>query len=511
MPHRVAILAAALVLALAPPARAALRIKAFEGQPVPGTAGVLHAITQPVLNGSDAVVFTAFLAESSEAGPVFHRGVFRVDAEGLQLLARFLDPAPGILPEAPFVSFGLPSIDDAGRVVFEALLDVEAPGVDFASDEGIWRTDPDGNLELVAREGDPAPGLDGAVFTDFESLVLGAAGHVVFSEVAGRGIWGATPGQPPQALVLAGDAAPGGGMFTQFRFLSRVNAAGDFAFYGVTDEGAGVWSFRGGAPLEKCLAHGPAPGIPGASILAVSSLDLNEAGDVAIGADLTPTLDAAGYVFETGSGLRLVATAGMEIEGQGGAQFEAVGFEPLLDGEGRVSLFGTAQVGSGDVTEESDEAVWRIAPAGPVEVVAREGAPTPEPSLSYRVLRPPVTNSGGDLALFSHLRSEEGETIGALFRANAGEAPELLAREGDLVEIGPGQSRVVSQILGPLRYTTERRDALMNDAGHVALRVHLEEGFAAAVAAPEPAQGLLLAVGAAALCTAGRRRGPLRQ
>src|SRR5688572_5039094 len=49
---------------------------------------------------------------------------------------------------------GIPNINGLGQVAFTAVL--QGTGIDKSNDEGVWAGAP-GSLQLVAREGSPAP------------------------------------------------------------------------------------------------------------------------------------------------------------------------------------------------------------------------------------------------------------------------------------------------------------------------------------------------------------------
>ena len=95
----------------------------------------------------------------------------------LMLVARDGDLAPGT--GLPFQTIFSVSMNDAGAVVFGADLD---PVLFSSTDTGIW-TNERGSLELIARTGDIAPGTEGGVFRPNHPLgspSINAAGTVVF-------------------------------------------------------------------------------------------------------------------------------------------------------------------------------------------------------------------------------------------------------------------------------------------------------------------------------------------
>ena len=121
--------------------------------------------------------------------------------------------------EAPVAELGIsffgPNtlvMNDAGLVVFHAFLNGGAGG------RSIW-SDESGTLSLIAREGDPAPGIDGANYSFLLSNPgVNNAGQIAFkanTKIGGafgpQGIWLHDPGVlgDPELIVESGDPASG--------------------------------------------------------------------------------------------------------------------------------------------------------------------------------------------------------------------------------------------------------------------------------------------------------------
>ncbi len=166
-----------------------------------------------------------------------------------------------------------PVLNDAGQTAFIAAL--SGNGVDSTNSEGIW-SEGSGNLALVARTGDHAPGMPSGVnFGPYylRNPVLNDAGQTAFvANLAGsgvgstndQGIW--SEGSAGLALVArAGDHAPGTPSDVNYNSFSptgiALNDAGQTAFYGyLTGSGTGIWATdrtgalqlisRTGDPLE---------------------------------------------------------------------------------------------------------------------------------------------------------------------------------------------------------------------------------------------------------------------
>jgi hypothetical protein len=267
-------------------------------------------------------------------------------AARIEIVARTGQPAPGT-NGALFVSFQAPQADFRGRVVFEAV--VAGGGATTADNQGIWYGTPDA-LELVAREGDPAPGVPGAVLgrpSGFWLTAAFASGDDVLltgylsglSVVAGndQAIWVRRDGGL-ELVAREGSQIPGGPAGVTFDANFRetlLDAAGRVAFLGELT-GAGVdatndhalFAERSGA-LETILRQGDvAPGVPG-------DVPLVELRGIARDADGPLLLDGLHTNFI--SGIWLVPESGpvvpfvlQQAAAPGGEHFGAVA-QPCFD------------------------------------------------------------------------------------------------------------------------------------------------------------------------------------
>ena len=166
---------------------------AREGDPVPGLAGgeVFGAT-------SGASSWGALGSNFSASGEV----LFRADIRGgltttlddtailysppsgpLQLILRENSDAPGLSS----VQFGGQSVaslmlNDNGRFVFHSELRGLVTG---ATDSSLWTGTTSGSLQIIAREGDPAPGTNGATLSVFSTSLLALNDLGTFVFVAG--------------------------------------------------------------------------------------------------------------------------------------------------------------------------------------------------------------------------------------------------------------------------------------------------------------------------------------
>lgn len=156
---------------------------AFHGTPTNSWSVGTGACT---FNASGELIINSDLQGPGVTPGVDDRGVFLVGPGPSQtLVIRRGDPAPGV-PGAAIdtVNNSSMQLSDSGIVAFQASTQGTSGTTD---DSGIWAGTP-GNLQLVLREGDVAPGTGGAVFgqTTGWSMVMNNKGQlIVINSVVG--------------------------------------------------------------------------------------------------------------------------------------------------------------------------------------------------------------------------------------------------------------------------------------------------------------------------------------
>jgi hypothetical protein len=131
-----------------------LALVARKGSQAPGTpVGVnFNGVSTPVLNGAGQTAFVGKLTGSSvtdtNAAGIWSEG----GGSGLAMVARAGSQAPGMATGVNFSFFDTPVLNGAGQTAFRGNLTGE--GVTGGNGRGIWATDLDGLVHLVAREGD---------------------------------------------------------------------------------------------------------------------------------------------------------------------------------------------------------------------------------------------------------------------------------------------------------------------------------------------------------------------
>jgi glucose/arabinose dehydrogenase len=125
------------------------------------------------------------------------------------------DPAPDVagapISGATFASFNDPLLNNGGRVAFVGKM----KGTPTSKDTGIWTNADTGILHLVAREGDPAPGVAGARFKGITSVAFGDGDASVLAFTASltsggvkgtndSGLWLSSAGAEPVLVLREG-------------------------------------------------------------------------------------------------------------------------------------------------------------------------------------------------------------------------------------------------------------------------------------------------------------------
>lgn len=225
---------------------------ARSGSPAPGTTSGVNfrnfnfgvAEQRLALNSAGQTAFEATLS-GTDVNSFNNNGIWSEGSGTLALVAREGDHAPGTPSGVIFRdssnsstgtlrAFEQPRINDAGQTAFLANI-ADSAGARIGS--GIWLAD-DGNLTLVARTGDLAPGMpDGVNFGgvptyDFQ---LNNAGQIAFaaSFTGGNGIWATDRSGDLQLVARTGDqleVVPG-----DFRTIAQFN----FPLFGSTGNGDG--------------------------------------------------------------------------------------------------------------------------------------------------------------------------------------------------------------------------------------------------------------------------------
>jgi len=195
---------------------------ALNGDPAPDTAaGIVFAVIsqRTFINTTDQIAFIGRLAGPGVDDTNDH-GIWSDRSGSMELIVRSGEPAPGTSVGVNFTQSFSPSsisgFNSLGQLAFGGGL--AGPGVGPTNDQGIW-SEGSGVLQLVAREGDQAPGTSVDFRFDvanFEAM-LNALGHTMFhaaltgpgiNDANDRGIWSDVSGSL-ELIAREGEQAPG--------------------------------------------------------------------------------------------------------------------------------------------------------------------------------------------------------------------------------------------------------------------------------------------------------------
>jgi hypothetical protein len=365
------------------------------------------------------------------------------EAAPWQVVAREDGPAPGIPgePGAEFFILDGPAINNGGKLAFNAVLDVfslQQP----SRTETVWSGSA-GSLQLVAREGDVAPGTSVAFQSFHDDPHINGAGQLL---VHGRlegpvdqgdGLWVGTPGNL-QLLARTGVALPG--LTTAIDDIDPFSLAfgdgGHAAFLGSDANADGaLWA---GKPGELKLVAKAGMAIPAGTGL--------PAGTVFSGAFLsptdTPTINASGQVgFQISlespttfrrsiwvgapGALQLLVYEDKPVPGMPGVEFFLIESAPIINNAGQTAFKSTLS--------NFQETIWRGTP-GNLQRVAYSGqvAPVGVAGVTF-----------DDVGAFDELRFNDAGDVG--FRATVDGAGVTFDNDLALFAVRDGGTKLVAR------------------------------------------------------------------
>ena len=488
----------------------------------------------PIINELGQVAF--FAAPDFIPGEPFpgNTSVWSQQNGVLNLIAQQGEMAPGLGSEILFNQFFDLAFNDLGQTAFRSRL--TGNGVGFENRESIW-IEQAGQLHLLLRQGDVAPATSDAAVIDaiVDPFALNNAGQIAVNlEVNGdngedpvtAGLWS---GRVDELAPIArgGQQAPNTeqgvtflsqGFEPPFSEQTRINAAGQVAFQGflsgpgvVSETNGGIWLSDGETGLQLVARNGDfAPGTAGLKFLAVTSRpNLNDAGHVNFLAFLAPDpsvsqLNRIG-MWSTRSGeLELVFRLGDQAPGTDPEVRFLDLQSPVMNSAGSVAF--NAVVTGPNIKSENETGIWSEGLAGPgnLELVARSGdlAPDTEPDVVFANFLDPVINAAGQVAFQAVLSgpnvSEQQGNLRGLWAQDRQGNLELIAREGDTLQIGSGDFRTIDFLLfASVVGDEEGRPSGLNDRGQIAFHARFTDGSGGvfvsnAVAVPEPATTILI-------------------
>ncbi len=310
----------------------------------------------------------------------------------LRVIAREGFAAPDVAVGIHFKNFGLPSLNSHGAVSFNGTL--TGPGVDSQNEKGIW-VDDGTSGRLLVREGDAAPGTEAnTVFDSLEQPQIVESGDVLFigtlrgpsgrlNQQIGRGYWAERNGQI-EKVARGGDPAPGFNGDTEYSFVTgaHMNRSGDIAFYASLTGPAvrpgtdAIWREDQGVVKLVAMEGQPAPvGLNGVTIGEMEFLiSHNNNGDVAwrgevagVGLGISEANNDTLFVSKDGN-LEVVAREGDPVPGSSGSSTETFrSFSyPVLNDQGQVAFLAE--------TSNSRLGIWAQDISGGLQMIALENA-----------------------------------------------------------------------------------------------------------------------------------------
>lgn len=477
--------------------RSGVKVLAWTDEPTPA-GGTYRFLSRPVMNNNGEVGFTASLNGVSN-----NRAVFQgTDVNDVGSVAAGTDYGRSLI-----------TIDSLGQV-------------GYAGDKGYWLGTPGSATRFVAEPGFSPTILGGLNFNDLNILSSDGRfrqandGTVAFIAEAsvGSNDFRLVAG-PINALVQVagtGTPAPGipGATFGLTSSFSEVSASsGGYVAFTDTLSGASVtsadedtiWSGTPGNIQLVMRQGGQAPGFGPGDYYGnqISDPKVNASGQVVFESNVfgpgTVSGDKGLFVGTPGN-IQLLARKGDVAAGPMGGAMNSFNW-PVINNDGDVALSSTIDGDDVFVTNSS----------GSFEVVAREGALAAGTTgdVRYGSLPRRFTFNNAGQVLFSTTLTGGDALPGdfGLWRYDPDGTVTLLLRDGDLIELEPGDQRELDTIFrvpfdnvgGDDGYGSE-----FNDSGQAAVLAVFKDGTEAVIVVPEPVSLAMLAMSAGLLL--GRRR-----
>jgi hypothetical protein len=497
---------------------------ALSGQLAPGTPGLPFAAflaNGPSINSNGDV---AFYARVSGADDFHNRGIWTDETGSLQIIARTGDQAPDTANGTSFIELEAPYLSDSGKVLFYGRL--TGSSVDSNNEQGLWTHDL-GSLQLLAREGNPAP--DTAVaYRSFTELTFNPSGQASWqSSLQGTGVIGGFNDQAyfvgatgsVQLAARGSMVAPGTStQFTSMGVYSSLNASGEIVFRARLQGpglAQGIWTGLPGS-LQLVARDGQqAPDLQaGVTFDSLFDPRINNNGDVVFqsyltGTNVTDSNSSSIWTWTSGT-LQPAVRAGNPAPGTpSGVSF--LEFEdPLINATGKISFRGTI-AGTG-ITNNNNEGLWAGSPSN-LTLIAREGDAAVGTSAGV------VYGTFSELNFSCHAMNAVGQLAFETFLAGTGVTSannfgiwatdlngilHLIARSGDAFDVGNGDIRTIASLrFNPGGFGEKGSGGedghmkVFNDAGQLAFWASFTDGSAGIFIAnvPEPTGAVQASMG----------------
>ncbi len=368
-----------------------------------------HYLYAPVINGQGQVAFTASVAGQG-IGIDNDQGLWVSSRDGsLMKILHEGDQVPGT--DFSLGGFSYIRLNDSGEIAFQTL--IQGPAVDLTNDLSVWTNAGGSGLELVAREGDPAPGST-LIFENLYLEGLSESGNVLVSgkgaspnPVSGLesdGIWKRNVGEPLQVVALEGEPVPGDSEIPYRVGSTVLSGSGDTIFSTRSfDEFETLW--RENASTYQAVVRQGDP-VPETSLFidSASKAELNDQGKIAFAARLTDQNGTTqrDSIWSDRSGVlaELPYRSGEMAPGTNGLFDD---FQELVLNNSQQLAF-VAQLNGGDV-DPYDEGLWVENTEGDLSLVAYGGDLAPGTDFPFKgsFQSPIAMNDAGQVAFLGRV------------------------------------------------------------------------------------------------------------
>jgi len=365
------------------------------GDAVPGAPGATEFLTfgTPSINDAGDVAFFGKVTEPGGSGSV--NAVF--GGVGNAMVAKAGDAAPGT--SETFGTFYDPLLNEDGAVAFLGKL--KGDEVTAANDYGLFST-MSGGLDLHVREGDEMETPAGAILKSIKSVAMSGTVLAFVGDL----------------VTVSGTTGPGGVMASNDRGL-WMTTGGPLVL--VLREGSTISLSTGALKVTEIMALVEGSNNPGQGLGVVGNqIKIGVKGENGRQA----VLSASGAVLtEVASKNKLVPP--------GTSRFATFGV-PSQALDGKAVFRGSLLVG-GSITQSTDAGIFGEF-GGVVTRVVMEGAAAPGTSGTFSIFNDPVRNGLNEVAFVSTLRGTAPTVTGssdtAVYLASGTTGVALVAREG---------------------------------------------------------------------------------
>ncbi|MDA8564301.1 hypothetical protein N9L06_07610 [Mariniblastus sp.] len=461
-----------LILPYAVQAEDFLRTVVVSGDPVPGIAPLISSGFFVEINNDGATAFRAQLSGQSVNSSNDNAIVLENANAGIELFARESSTAPETEPEENFVfSFNRRvSYGDSGHVAFFSdLRDLSDPDDPDDPDDpndpndpnfpegggGIFIRDPNGNIELVARDGMLPPSNVSRILSPFEflrnaDLLLSDDGRLAFASPDGDALFRKNINEPLVVLLERGSTLPDDALGElEITLLSSEarDSAGQLAVAasfrgevgGQPIGGQGIFVENENGTFELIARGGdPVADSGGLSFASVrSGLNRSAEGNVVTLANLFDSSTESSVIgviqANTDGILDLIAVVGSNTVGTEIVEIREMS-DIIQNDQGLTAFRSTVFL---DNTEL--RAIFKAGLDGELLRVVQAGDSLPgiPPTAEASFFGAPVLNNNNQVA-FSARFTGDGITSGndeALFAEDPSGTLQLIAREGDQIDV----------------------------------------------------------------------------